>query len=284
MGVRFACHGCGKHLNIKNDLAGKRGKCPACNLRFRIPLGDQEFSIPLESDSGQDDDADGGDSLLPAVEPGAAFTQAAARSAEPQATTSPTHRQAGTAVEEGGDFDIFADQTAQWYVRPPSGGRYGPADSETLRQWVREGRITADTLLWRDGWPEWRGADQVLPPMPSATKTAAVTPPPPTPISPAPLTPSPSATNGGGGLSAPLKTTSATAPLSQTEKSVSYEGDSYLGAKRRKKARQRTIVIGVLIAASVILVLALVAALMWSPEPEPELGYLLPRSVLQPKV
>ncbi|MEL7264252.1 MAG: hypothetical protein AAFP69_05500 [Planctomycetota bacterium] len=48
MGVRFACHVCGKRLNIKTELAGRRGKCPACGQRFRIPTSDQELSIVLD--------------------------------------------------------------------------------------------------------------------------------------------------------------------------------------------------------------------------------------------
>src|SRR6056297_1618924 len=50
MGIRFACHACQHRLNIKNQLAGKKGKCPACGARFQIPRADQPFSIPLEAD------------------------------------------------------------------------------------------------------------------------------------------------------------------------------------------------------------------------------------------
>jgi hypothetical protein len=49
-----------------------------------------------------------------------------------------------------------------WYVRPGAGGQYGPADTETFRQWVREGRVTADSLIWRDGWPNWQSAHEVM--------------------------------------------------------------------------------------------------------------------------
>ena len=49
MGIRFACHVCGKQLNIKRDLAGKRGVCPKCQSRFRIPLENTVQSTPVEA-------------------------------------------------------------------------------------------------------------------------------------------------------------------------------------------------------------------------------------------
>lgn len=47
MGIRFICHGCGRRLNIKGGLAGKRGVCPGCSLRFRIPFSNAGTSLPI---------------------------------------------------------------------------------------------------------------------------------------------------------------------------------------------------------------------------------------------
>lgn len=44
---------------------------------------------------------------------------------------------------------------AVWYVRPPSGGQFGPADSATFYQWMAENRVARESLVWRDGWPQW---------------------------------------------------------------------------------------------------------------------------------
>ena len=52
---------------------------------------------------------------------------------------------------------------AVWYVRPPSGGQYGPARGEIMRKWLAEGRVSADSLVWRDGWAEWRDAGPLFP-------------------------------------------------------------------------------------------------------------------------
>jgi len=51
---------------------------------------------------------------------------------------------------------------AVWYVRPPSGGQYGPATAKLMRQWLAEGRISPDTLVWREGWRDWQQASAVF--------------------------------------------------------------------------------------------------------------------------
>ncbi|MBI1899934.1 MAG: DUF4339 domain-containing protein [Planctomycetia bacterium] len=53
--------------------------------------------------------------------------------------------------------------SAVWYVRPPSGGQFGPAKSDVMRRWVDEGRVTPDSLVWREGWPDWKQAQTVFP-------------------------------------------------------------------------------------------------------------------------
>jgi hypothetical protein len=50
-----------------------------------------------------------------------------------------------------------------WYVRPAAGGQYGPAGGEVMRQWLAQRRVGADSLVWREGWPEWKRASMVFP-------------------------------------------------------------------------------------------------------------------------
>jgi hypothetical protein len=52
---------------------------------------------------------------------------------------------------------------ATWYVRPPGGGQYGPARGDVMRKWVSEGRVSTDSLVWREGWTDWRNAGQLFP-------------------------------------------------------------------------------------------------------------------------
>jgi hypothetical protein len=51
---------------------------------------------------------------------------------------------------------------ARWFVRPPSGGQFGPAPGSLLREWMIEGRVTPETYVWREGWPEWQRAGEVF--------------------------------------------------------------------------------------------------------------------------
>lgn len=60
--------------------------------------------------------------------------------------------------------DPFADApNAVWYVRPPSGGQFGPAQPDMMRTWLDEGRVSPETLVWREGWTDWREAGSVFP-------------------------------------------------------------------------------------------------------------------------
>lgn len=59
--------------------------------------------------------------------------------------------------------DPLADsEDAVWYVRPTSGEQLGPADNMAVRGWLASGIITADSLVWRNGWPEWQRADSIF--------------------------------------------------------------------------------------------------------------------------
>jgi hypothetical protein len=52
---------------------------------------------------------------------------------------------------------------AIWYVQPPSGGQYGPASGDIMRTWISEGRVTRDSLVWREGWADWQLAGPLFP-------------------------------------------------------------------------------------------------------------------------
>jgi hypothetical protein len=74
-----------------------------------------------------------------------------------------------------------------WYVRPPSGGQYGPARGEIMRRWINEGRVSSDSLVWREGWDDWQSASEtfpslrsvITPPVPPDAAVYAVTSPRP---------------------------------------------------------------------------------------------------------
>ncbi|MCA9119310.1 MAG: DUF4339 domain-containing protein [Planctomycetales bacterium] len=68
-----------------------------------------------------------------------------------------------------------------WYVRPSAGGQYGPARGDVMRRWLSEGRVSADSMVWREGWEDWKLAGPVFPSLdtaPSSTKPAVIKPAP----------------------------------------------------------------------------------------------------------
>ena len=61
-----------------------------------------------------------------------------------------------------------------WYVRPPSGGQYGPAKGDVMRKWIAEGRVSSDSLVWREGWSDWRDAGTLFASLATPTASPAV--------------------------------------------------------------------------------------------------------------
>ena len=137
MGVRFECPA-GHKLHVKAELAGKRGICPECGAKFIVP----SFSGQrVPEDNGPTDNTT-------ATASGPAATSSTAT--PPIAKTVPG-AQPPPAVE-----------AATWFIRPASGGQYGPADDATFAQWVIEGRVAADSWVWRDGWADWKAGGEAL--------------------------------------------------------------------------------------------------------------------------
>jgi hypothetical protein len=81
------------------------------------------------------------------------------------------------AVMPSAPLDPIAEApNAVWYVRPPSGGQFGPAKGDIMRKWIGEGRVSADSLVWRDGWADWKSAAAVFPALGPAPGTAPIAP------------------------------------------------------------------------------------------------------------
>jgi len=226
MGIRFACHVCQKPLNIKADLAGKRGVCPQCCVRFRIPSSDTAFSIPIDEGNREtvdemEFDDDGESVVSPPHSSEPAGGSVAANVALRDAVTKPS-------MGEKARPSLLDDPSATWYVRPPSGGQYGPATGEMLRSWISEARVTPTSLVWRDGWAQWRSASDALVEFGGSKPLDSLAP-----VTAATLNP------------APAQTPVAPAALA---------GDATIGAKKSKLTQRRFVIVGTLAAVSMTLV------------------------------
>jgi uncharacterized protein DUF4339 len=149
MGIKFHCPN-GHKLNVKSFLAGKKGVCPKCGTRVRIPAN---------SEPGLED-SDLEEPTAATISEGRPSNGSAAKAAAPL-TLAPAPPATATLPATGTD-PIAEIPTAIWYVRPPTGGQYGPARGDIMRKWLTEGRVSSDSLVWREGWTEWQSAGQVF--------------------------------------------------------------------------------------------------------------------------
>ena len=215
MGIRFPCHVCNKRLNVKAFLAGKRGICPHCGTKVDIPWQSVDASdaddpdesyVPTSvspgthsagSGNGQSTTRPkaGGDmaeGLAPTVPVGGRAGQASgspgmipvsgspagsgtSQSTEPVETSSPPSPEPPPVSGPADPIDEAPN--AVWYVRPPTGGQFGPASGEIMRRWITEGRVSADSLVWREGWADWKAANTLFSDLAGGTTTASPSPP-----------------------------------------------------------------------------------------------------------
>ncbi len=261
MGIRFACHVCGKQLNIKRDLAGRRGVCPQCQSRFRIPMEDAAQSTPVEavrvvqpeaaSSTGQ-----GGTAVMAEQKVATQVVVSSPSASEPAAQVVVTKDAVTEADEAGGQQSVqevvvprsatgsILDQEpdATWYVRPPSGGQYGPASTVELQEWIAQGRVAASALLWRDGWPQWRDASEALPELSDKLPGA--------PVAAGHVT--------GSSGNPTLQVESADARAKGKKSGIALTGDTGIRAERRSRTMRRISLIAVLVAIAALLIAVLV--------------------------
>ncbi len=198
MGIHFVCHLCSYALHVKDFQAGKRGKCPNCNGSFRIPSADASYSFALddgpenpsvmrvreafqkESQSKKRSpsknanlEIKASDSVSITIESTPMGSSAPMGSTE-SASVSQAERSVITETDPKASEnsksqlikmpEVLASAVdAKWFVRPPSGGQFGPASSALLMNWITESRVTADSFLWREGLAQWQLASLLVP-------------------------------------------------------------------------------------------------------------------------
>ena len=141
MGIRFYCPN-GHKLNVKAFLAGKRGICPDCDVKFIVP-----------SESGGTVGAIDENEPPP---PPSVLTKVQALA------------EINMPVESGTPL-----ATDLWHVRNDSGQQHGPATTSLLKAWIGEGKVDRDSWVWRTGWLDWQRASEVFPELGAVLGTPA---------------------------------------------------------------------------------------------------------------
>jgi hypothetical protein len=150
MGIRFLCPN-GHKLNVKSFLGGKKAICPKCGVRVVVPTPDEHGA-----DFGPERGGAAG-----SAEPTTQQPTTNAQSAPLPASVTTGSTPLPAAMHRLDPIDEAPN--AVWYVRPATGGQFGPASSEMIRTWINGGRVGASSLVWRTGWPEWRSAAATFP-------------------------------------------------------------------------------------------------------------------------
>lgn len=160
MGIRFNCPN-GHKLNVKSELAGKKAICPDCGAKLVVPAAGaasessiHQGTLHQGSVAGRFGAAEAGESrIIGTVAPAIVL-----------------HNSVSAATQSGGK----ARSAVVWYIRPVSGGQFGPVNDDELCAWIADGRLTADSYVWRAGWPDWLKAGDAPGELPASLPVATL--------------------------------------------------------------------------------------------------------------
>ena len=190
MGIKFPCAHCGQRLNIKSDLAGKRGICPHCHAKIDIPTESvPRVKSPTTWAKAPTHVSPGGAAKDPGIEDSDESTfgpstmrvipsvAAAVEVATEGSTTSAAKSEPTVPASKFAD-PIEEAPKLRWYVMPEGATQqYGPAPGDVMRGWLADGRVGVDSLVWREDWPDWLEAAKVFPQLVKAVAPQVATPP-----------------------------------------------------------------------------------------------------------
>jgi hypothetical protein len=276
MGIRFSCHLCNHPLHVKDYQASKRGKCPKCQGAFRVPPKDADFSLAIDESANSIQPANLGKPLAPSD------SKIVAATAKPKAATEPKPQvQARTknppastpkpAPEANGHPSMPPSLLplidSRWYVRPPSGGQYGPATTQMLMDWIAEKRVTADALLWREGLDSWLSARELVPESFGGSSALGIDdPPPPAVAKPtSPTTKTPTAKTPTASIAPTVPANGpATGPASRVASDPVQpavplaKNQAAIAAKKKKQVKRQWMILGFLATMALCLASALI--------------------------
>jgi hypothetical protein len=158
MGIVAFCPN-GHRVKVKDAFAGRKGVCPDCHSRFRIPL--ESCAIPTARVLSLD---------------------AAWAATLPRAVILPAdHVFSKGALSKGafsnGGFSKEADRPhqpamhpaiaekpdAEWRVAIPGGEPSASLTGSDMQAWLAAGRATGGEVVWRSEWPDWVSIRLVFP-------------------------------------------------------------------------------------------------------------------------
>lgn len=148
MGIEAFCPN-GHRINVKQSLAGRKGLCPTCGAKFRIPAaeGGAASTVPDLPTARLLDVAPDVVATLPRALP-----CAAAEAVAPPAAQQPKLH------------PVVAERPElRWCIAFPGGEPTEPLAAESMQAWLESGKAEGTEVVWRSDWPGWRTARDVFP-------------------------------------------------------------------------------------------------------------------------
>jgi len=137
--IKVKCNQCGAAFGVPEKYAGKRIKCPKCKQStIEIPADEQSAAKPAVSQ--------------PAPAQKAPAQKAPAQKAPAQKM--PTQKAPSQQGEQ------------QWYLQADETGEtepYGPVSKEEMDNWAAEGRLDGTCQVLKEGWEQWKWAEEIYP-------------------------------------------------------------------------------------------------------------------------
>ena len=154
-----------QQLQREEAQAATEGATPVAGPQGGVPVG----GLPDEEATRGTTDIPEGAPARPALDPEASMPSAEVMVPDEAAVAAPLEvpavdvGAAPAAAESvtstpGGSDPLAEAPHVVWYVRAPGGGQFGPAAADVMRNWISEGRVSPDSLVWREGWRDWQEA------------------------------------------------------------------------------------------------------------------------------
>jgi hypothetical protein len=182
----------GHRVKVKDQLAGKKGLCPVCGTKFRIPAvndpandaaddpataaaaSEQRAHAPVAGRSGVASDAAAFpparilalDPAIVATLPRAIAWDVAAGAAAPaaEAPVVPAETYESATPPRRPLHPVIAErEDLAWSIALPGGEPSAPLPADTMQDWLDARQATGDEVVWRADWPQWLPVRQVFP-------------------------------------------------------------------------------------------------------------------------
>jgi len=154
--IEIQCGKCNRKFRVPDKFAGKRVKCAGCEAAIAVP-GAQQAAAKHTSAKPRTAAESGPKKAVRQREPAKPQTLAAKKA------TIESGRKRVVPQKRTAESRTPVPQKSEWHLQTEDGEQFGPVTRKEMDQWVADGRIDASCQLLRDGWDQWKWAEDVYP-------------------------------------------------------------------------------------------------------------------------